>query len=128
MEGLRRWGKRVSLAISLLFFAAVVSMVVVVVPFVRDDLVLDQIVVAVALDWRDFGKASATERLQFELDNRSIGMSVGDEHCVLEETQSGLKRVQCHWQVEIAVPGVEDRIPLKFSSKAEIDEEGSLRK
>ena len=128
MDRLRRWGKRASLAVSLLFFAAVVSMVVVVVPFVRDDFVLDQIVIAVALDWRDFGSAAAQERLKYEMDNRAIGMSVGDEHCSLTETPNGLKRVQCQWQVEIAVPGSEHRIPLNFNSKAEIDEEGQLRK
>jgi hypothetical protein len=127
MERLRLWGKRLTLALSLLLFTAVVSMIVVVIPFVRDDLVLDQIVVAVVLDWRDFGLEAANERLQFEMDNRGIGMQVGDEHCVLEEPTAGGYRVRCDWSVDIALPGVRRRVPLKFSSKAGIYEDGELR-
>jgi len=110
----------------MLLLAIVVSGLVVVLPFVQDDMAIDQIVIAVVLDWRDFGLPAATERLQYELDHRKIGMHVGDEHCVLEETDAGVRRVRCSWTVDIAIPGSERRIPLKFGSKAEIAPDGEL--
>jgi hypothetical protein len=127
MELLRRWARRLGIALTLLIFATLVSALVVVLPFVRDDMALDQIVVAVILDWRDFGLPRATERLQYELDYRKIGMHVGDEHCVLEETASGVRRVQCDWTVDLAIPGSASRIPLRFGSKVEMDPSGELR-
>ena len=126
MEQLRRWARRVVLATILLLLAALVSALVVVLPFVRDDMALDQIVVAVALDWRDFGLPTAEKRLQYELDYRKIGGQVGDEHCVLEETPSGTRRVHCDWTVEIAIPGVERRVPLRFGSRVEMKASGEL--
>jgi hypothetical protein len=126
MKRFVRWLKRVGIAALLLFFAAVVSVIVVVLPFVRDDMAIDQIVVAVVLDWRDFGLAAANERLQYELDHRGIGMHVGDEHCLLEQEPDGTRVVRCDWSVDIAIPGFIQRMPLKFGSKAEMRPSGEL--
>ena len=126
MKRFVRWLKRVGIAAMLLLLAALVSMIVVVLPFVRDDMAIDQIVVAVVLDWRDFGLTAANERLQYELDHRGIGMYVGDEDCLLEETSDGTRVVRCDWTVDIAIPGFDQRVPLKFGSKAEMRPSGDL--
>lgn len=121
-----RWLKRLMIAVILLLLAILVSVVVVVLPFVRDDMAIEQIVVAVILDWRDFGLPAANERLQYELDHRGIGMHVGDEHCLLEKAEDGTRVVRCDWVVDIAIPGIAQRVPLKFGSKAEMRPSGDL--
>ena len=57
----------------------------VVYPWVRDDMLLDRVVQAVALDWRDFGPDAARTRLQYELDHNRIGMQVADEDCAIKK-------------------------------------------
>ena len=118
--------RRIALALAVPLVALVVAAGVVLGPYVRDDLVLDRVVRAVALDWRDFGREAALERLQYELDHQGIGLQVGDDDCALEETGSG-RRVACSWSVELGVPASERSVPLAFSSVAMVTEDGDLR-
>ena len=95
-------------------------------PYVADDVVLDRVVRAVALDWRDFGRERAVDRLQFELDHQGIGGQVSDDDCTLTE-EGEVRQVQCRWRAEVPVPGADVAIPLTFHSRAEIDGRGDLR-
>ncbi len=96
------------------------------VPMVRDDLVLDGIVVAVALDWRDFGLPRALQRLQIELDASGVGPWVEASQCGLVTDDLGGREVRCAWDVVVdhAMLGIE--IPIAFDSVARIDREGRL--
>ncbi|MCB9678406.1 MAG: hypothetical protein H6737_25115 [Alphaproteobacteria bacterium] len=95
-------------------------------PYVRDDLALDRVVRAVALEWRDFGREKATEKLRFELEREEVGAAVGPDACTLDEA-GGVKRVACQWAVRIALP-IGGSVPLSFASVAEIDPStGDLR-
>lgn len=130
---LRRWAGRAlvwagRLAVLLLFVALtpVVATGAVLSPFVMDDLALDRVVRAVALDWRDFGREAAESRLEYELDREGIGMQVKDEDCALIE-DAGEKIVECSWQTAFVVPGVPDPVVLPFASRATIAENGDLR-
>ena len=100
---------------------------VVVYPFVRDDVLLDRTVSAVALDWRDFGRERAMSRLQYELDHQGIGMQVGDDDCAFTEDVDGAKSVQCAWGVQVAIPLTKSSIPLAFSSVATVRPDGDLQ-
>jgi hypothetical protein len=100
---------------------------VLVFPYLRDDWVLDGIVKAVALDWRDFGEAKARERLQYELDARDIGTHVRDDACDLTTRADGAKQVGCAWSVQLAVPGAGRVLPLSFTSVAVVLPDGDLR-
>ncbi|TNE91977.1 MAG: hypothetical protein EP330_03210 [Deltaproteobacteria bacterium] len=95
------------------------------VPYWVDDVRLDGIVRAVALDWRDFGEEAARERLQFELDAQGIDPAVRDDSCVLEATEQGARSVVCEWTVQAkAVWGPTE---LSFQSIAHMDASGDLR-
>lgn len=107
--------------------AAVMALTIALVgPWVRDDVVLDSVVQAVALDWRDFGRDAAIARLQYELDHRQIGLQVEDDDCALDEGPEG-REVRCRWGVALAVPGTDAHVPLRFDSRALITPEGDLR-
>ena len=96
-------------------------------PWVRDDVVLDRVVQAVALDWRDFGREEAMTRLQYELDHQRIGLQVGDDDCALSVTPEGAREVRCDWGVALAVPGTRTHLPLRFASRAVVTPDGDLR-
>ncbi|MFT7519069.1 MAG: hypothetical protein ACI9MC_001208 [Kiritimatiellia bacterium] len=100
---------------------------VVVYPFVRDDVLLDRTVGAVALDWRDFGEAQAISRLQYELDHQGIGLQVGDDDCAFVQDEDGAKHVTCSWAVEVGIPLTRSSVPLAFSSVATVRPDGDLR-
>ena len=93
-------------------------------PVVQDDVRLDRIVGAVALDWRDFGKDKAVNRLQYELDSQGIDY-LGDEDCSLFE-EEGSKVVHCEWGVPLGVPGFRDALQLSFVSDARVLSNGDL--
>ena len=94
-------------------------------PYALDDQQLDAIVMAVALDWRDFGQKQADQRLQYELD-RQVGLQVGDDACGLTEDDAG-RHVRCAWSVRVPLPGAALVIPLSFASEATITPDGDLR-
>jgi len=95
-------------------------------PYFLQDRALDGAVVVAALDWRDFGRDVATERLQLELDKRGIGRQVQDEDCVF--SQDGDERtVRCAWRVAVQVPLAGWVVPMAFTSEARIDPAGDLR-
>ena len=98
----------------------------IVAPYLRDDLRLDRIVRAVALDWRDFGEERARERLEFELDQQAIGSWVADGDCALAQ-RGGDRVVGCAWAVAIPVPFTDLVVPLSFASEAVVDRSGALR-
>lgn len=94
------------------------------VPMVQDDLTLDRVVVAVALDWRDFGLARAVQRLQYELDAAGIGPWVDDADCGLREADDGVREVRCAWEVVIDHELLGVRVPVSFESVAHVDAGG----
>ena len=110
------------------FLAAVVcvlaSALVLLFPVVQDDVRLDRIVAAVALDWRDFGKDKAMNRLQYEIDSQSIDY-ISDEDCSLSEEDDS-KRVHCEWSVPLGFPGFRDALELSFVSDARVLPNGDL--
>jgi hypothetical protein len=87
---------------------------------VLDDDQLDHVVVAVALDWRDFGEAEANERLRYELDARGLAARVPSDACGLRHDAEGVRSVACTWNVAVEVPLV-GAVPLGFGSTAGID-------
>lgn len=94
-------------------------------PSFRDDIALDWVVRAVALDWRDFGHGQAVARLQYELDHQGIGGQVTDDHCRLTLTPTGDREVACDWVAELRVP-LAGPVRLPFSSRAVVDRDGRL--
>ena len=123
---MRKWLVRALIALLLVPLAAAAGFGALVGPYFLDDQRLDGAVMAVALDWRDFGQGKARERLQYELDHRGIGLQVGDDDCAFDE-QGGTRIVRCEWAVDVAVPMTAKIIPLSFESRAEIAADGDLR-
>jgi hypothetical protein len=103
----------------------IIAALILVGPYVRDDWRLDHVVRAVALDWRDFGRDKAKERLQYELDRQGIGEQVGDDTCTFAEAK-GARVIDCEWTVDIHVPGIKAAMPLSFGSTATITASGDL--
>ncbi|HMV67940.1 MAG TPA: hypothetical protein PKA64_13920 [Myxococcota bacterium] len=120
------WAWRLTQAALALLLVLIAVPLARVAPLFRDDHRLDWIVVAVALDWRDFGKDVARQRLQYELDHQGVGGQVGDQDCELEDEEGGGRRVACAWSVTVELPWVERRIPLSFTSVARVDQNGLL--
>jgi len=125
-ERLLDWLKRLLMAATLAVVLAGCAVGAVVGPYVLDDLALDRVVRAVALDWRDFGEERAAERLQYELDHQAIGTQVGDQDCRLESDEDD-RFVRCRWVAELSVPGAGLVIPLTFRSTAQITKGGDIR-
>jgi hypothetical protein len=120
------WASRLKWLAALALLVLVAVPVAMLAPLFRDDAALDDIVVAVVLDWRDFGESTARQRLQFELDHQQIGRHVRDEDCQLAEEEGNVKRVSCAWHVDVALPGMAWRLPLDFSSDARVEQSGVL--
>ena len=122
----RPWVRVVGIGLAVGGAAAVGLPLVVLGPYVRDDLQLDRVVRAVALDWRDFGEGRARERLEYELDHQRIGGWVEDDDCVLA-TVGDERSVTCAWGVALPVPWTEFVLPVTFRSDATIDPSGDIR-
>ena len=120
------WRRRLVLALAAVLIVVIGVPFAAVFPLFRDDRALDAVVVAVALDWRDFGEEAARQRLQFELDHHQINKAVRDESCSLTADDGGTRRVSCAWRVEVELPGVGWRTTLSFGSDAQIDPNGVL--
>lgn len=120
------WVKRVLIGLLAVPVLVGVVLAVLVGPYVLDDQRLDTAVMAVALDWRDFGLEKAKTRLQYELDARKIGMQVGDDDCTFEESPEG-RTVRCAWKVDVVIPGIKRLIPMSFESVAWIRPDGDLQ-
>jgi len=95
-------------------------------PYWLRDRNLDRIVVAVALDWRDFGDLTARERLTYEVDRAGLAVYVDDDSCVFT-LENGVRDVRCAWDEEVLVPLTKWSVPLSFSSHARILADGRLR-
>lgn len=123
---MRVWVLRVAIAAVLLAASVALWPLLPLVGMVRDDLLLERIVVAVALDWRDFGATRAMRRLQVELDRGGIGPQVQDGDCGLRTLLDGTRQVRCAWDVVIEHELFDARWPVAFTSVAEIDPDGRL--
>ncbi|MCB9681397.1 MAG: hypothetical protein H6733_07975 [Alphaproteobacteria bacterium] len=123
---MRRWVVRIVLGLLLTGLAVAAVPAVRIAPLVEDDLALDRIVVAVVLDWRDFGEDKARERLQYELDLQHIGAQVDEGDCALAEDADGVKQVACAWEVQVSLPFSADPYTLSFASAARVDAHGVL--
>jgi hypothetical protein len=122
-----KWVRRVLAVILALCAIPVVVAGVVLYPTIRDRLLLDRVVRAVALEWRDFGEDKARTKLQYELDHQGIGLEVGDDNCTLTEPDADHKLVACAWNVSVAVPLTSAHVPLSFATSAEIGPNGDLQ-
>jgi hypothetical protein len=122
---LGRWTARALVIAAFLALTPMVAGAAMLSPFLKDDVKLDRVVRAVALDWRDFGRAAAQSRLEYELDHQGIGLQVGDDDCALSE-EEGIRRVSCRWQTAVELPGLAEPVALPFTSVAEISPEGEL--
>lgn len=122
----RPWVRVAGIGLLVGAVAAVGLPLAIVGPYVRDDLRLDRVVRAVALDWRDFGEVRARERLEYELDHQGIGPWVDDADCALSE-EGARRAVRCAWGVALPIPFTELVVPVTFSSDATIDAAGELR-
>jgi hypothetical protein len=122
----RRWARWIALLVGVTLLGLVSVPLATVLPLLRDDWALDRIVVAVALDWRDFGEDKARQRLQYELDHAGIGGQVSDEACTFGAEPDDVRAIACRWGVSVDLPLVTRRIPLAFESVARIDRRGGL--
>ena len=95
-------------------------------PYMQDDRHLDQLVRAVALDWRDFGLERAQSRLQYELDRQRVGLQVADNDCTFEEPADRVREVRCQWHADVPIPLVARTFPMDFVSQARIEPDGDL--
>ncbi|MFT6146373.1 MAG: hypothetical protein ACJAZO_003165 [Myxococcota bacterium] len=111
--------------VAVIAMAALGAFVALFAPVFLDDRALDRIVAVVALDWRDFGREKAHERLLLELDKNGIGPWVGDSDCQLL-TESELRIVSCSWETVVHIPLVDERVPLWFESSAAMDDAGEF--
>lgn len=123
---MRRWLLRSAALAVVVALAVALWPLVPLVGMVRDDLVLERVVVAVALDWRDFGPTRAMRRLQVELDRGRIGPQVQDGDCGLRTLEDGTREVRCAWDVVIEHQLFDARWPIAFSSVARIGPDGAL--
>jgi hypothetical protein len=109
----------VATVVLLLAAAPVVMLGVLFGPYFLDDLALDRAVGSAAQDWRDFGEDRGRSRLEYELDQHGIGLHVPDDACTFERDADRLS-VHCAWEVVVAVPIVDQRVPLSFTSVASV--------
>lgn len=125
-SSLPSWLKRLLATLVLACGLVCLATTLVIGPWVRDDLRLDWVVRAVALDWRDQGLEAAHTRLQYELDHQDIGGWVADDDCRLQE-QETQRVVECTWTAELNIPMTQRTIPIPFSSRAAVTEDGDIQ-
>lgn len=115
----------VAAAFGLLAVAVAVGVGALLFPYVEDDWRLDNVVRVVALDWRDFGKDRARQRLLLEMTEGGIDTVVRPEDCRWSTTTAG-RTLRCEWGVRIGLPGG-GVWPLDFTSSADVSVDGDLR-
>lgn len=120
-ERLRRWSRNGALAAGIAFVVLLGVSAAWVWPALRDDMALERIVRAVALDWRDFGQARAEARLAAELaahgfDPAGCGLS-------LEEDAS--RHVACSYDVSLGVGTA--TMKVRVAAQARTGPDGSLK-
>ena len=127
VEAPRPWWRRIlgwiALGVGLIAVALGAGALALFYPLLHDDYQLDQAVLAVALDWRDFGEERARQRLQLEVAERAI-QQPRVEDCVFVRDEE--LRVRCAWGVAIALPGG-GSLPLSFESRAVVTASGDLK-
>ncbi len=121
-----RWARRAAMSLVAIPAIVLAALGFWVGPYFLDDWRMDQLVAAVALDWRDFGLERARMRLQYELDHRKVGLQVNDETCKMSR-EDGQSIVSCAWAVDLDLPFTSRVIPLRFSSRAAVMPDGDLR-
>ena len=125
-RGFARWSLRSAVVAGLLVATPGLATGAVLFPYVMDDIVLDRAVRAVALDWRDFGRSRAEQRLAYELDHQGIGLQVGDRDCTFDE-QGGDRIVACTWSASFRISGMDRDLTLPFRSRAVMTPSGDLQ-
>lgn len=120
------WGRRLLVAAALVVAGWASWPGLQLLRFVLDDQALDEVVVAVLLDWRDFGEEEARERLALELDRRGLAARLPAQACTLR-VGADARSVACAWEVGVDVP-LAGRLPLAFSSEASLDGAGAVRR
>ena len=122
-----KWVRRILAVFAALCAVPVVVAAVVMYPYLRDRLLLDRVVRAVALEWRGFGEDKARTKLQYELDHQGIGLEIGDDDCTLTQPDPEHKRVACAWNVSVPVPLTKYQLPMSFATSTEIGPDGGLQ-
>ncbi len=122
---LRTWGRRALIGLLLVLVGWATWPALQLLGYVLDDLALDDVAVAIALDWRDFGEAAAQERLSFELDRLGVSDRLPSDACALRAEAGGARAVRCAWTVGLALPGLRP-VPLSFGSEARVTAAGEL--
>ena len=86
---------------------------------------MDGEVLAVVMDWRDFGRNKAESRLEWIIRSRDLEGALSVEDCVLKEGDEGGRSVTCAWTFDVNVPlyGV---VPLNLESSAMVDALGEI--
>lgn len=117
----RRRSRLRQAAVGLMLGAWVVALalIAVLLPPYLEDRALDRIVEVVALDWRDFGRTRADQRLQAELAASSLVEQGRSADCHLEVEGEG-RTVSCRWQARLVVPGFGVDLGLPFGSVARL--------
>jgi len=93
---------------------------------IRDAWALQGDLLAVAMDWRDFGENKAVERLGWTLKHRELGESLSMDDCQFQTAPSGDRRVSCVWEVVARWPGLDWHYTLQFEAAAVLDPAGEV--
>lgn len=109
---LLRLGLLVGLALS------ATALIAVLFPLYLRDRSADRIVKVVAQDWRDFGQATAEQRLHMELARSGLVGLVQPSDCAWSEG-SGRWTVECAWSTRLTIPGTGTSLPLRFDARGE---------
>ncbi|MGC6492604.1 MAG: hypothetical protein ACON5B_07140 [Myxococcota bacterium] len=122
---LRDWIRAAQLCVLGVILAMVGPPTLGVVELVREDIRLDQIVIAAALDWRDFGHENAVNRLMADMDASDL-KAISDTDCRWVDDTPGIYEIRCAWAHELKVALVERTFELSFSSQARVSHAGLL--
>jgi len=87
---------------------------------------MDGEVLGIAMDWRDFGRSKAVERIAWVIENRQLQGSLSSEDCELTEATNKLRQIKCMWSVEVKWPFLDWVWPLEFEANASINGDGEV--
>ena len=91
----------------------------------RADWTLDGDLMAVVMDWRDFGRNKAETRLGWVLRQRGLERYLTTDACVFNGTDQGVKSITCAWFTTVDVP-LYGPVDLHLQSYARVDESGEV--